>query len=76
MNAIVIGFAGRMQMIRAQQGLDPFGSTQSTPITDKPNGKATRHIPSPDKLPVLTPAAFDAMFPGKKTPRAKRARGR
>ena len=68
-NAIIIGYYGRNQMLQVMQGLDPKAGTQQQ---SRPNGKI-RTAPDPTKLKPLTPAAFDAMFPGKSTPAAKAA---
>ena len=69
-NAIVIGYYGRNQMLQVMQGLDPKGDARQQ--QPRPNGKI-RTAPDPTKLKPLTPAAFDAMFPGKSTPAAKAA---
>lgn len=52
-------------MLQAMQGLNPFAPAgQQQPEPSAATGKV-RYVPSPDKLPPLTPEAFDAMFPGK-----------
>lgn len=52
-------------MIQAYNGHDPFADARAV---GKPPGRATysRIAPDPSTLPVLTPEAFDAMFPGKR----------
>lgn len=63
-NAIIIGFYGRNKMLMAMQGVDPWAEPQQPERRPPANGKV-RSVPSPDKLPPLTPEAFDAMFPGR-----------
>lgn len=60
-NAILIGFAGRMRMVVAMQGGDPFSDSPPKSLQDP----KTRYVPPPDRLRPLTPEIFDAMFPGK-----------
>jgi hypothetical protein len=69
-NAIIIGFTGAMQRIAAENGADPFAPPK--PALQPPQRQYEHgHIPDPSKLPVLTPGAFDAMFPGKRPAQGK-----
>ena len=63
----MIGFTGRVKMVQAMQGTNPFADKSS-----KIRGPRARHVPPPDKLRPLTPEIFDAMFQGK----AKKVRER
>ena len=72
-NAIMVGFSGRVKMVQAMQGIDPFSDGSETP---KLKGPKARHIPPPDKLRPLTPEIFDAMFPGRVADGGKRVKGR
>jgi hypothetical protein len=69
-NAIIIGYYGRNKMLQVMQGLDP-----NAPQPSKPNG-SVKSLPSSDKLPPLTPEAFDRMFPGKPAKRTRPSKGK
>jgi hypothetical protein len=64
-HAIMVGFAGKVKLIQAQHGRNPFVADPSVP-QPRGRGKADPIVfPNPDKLPALTPSLFDAIVVGK-----------
>lgn len=66
-NAIIVGFNGKLKMIQVQQGINPYAA--KTPQLPPRERDSTVVVPfrivDHKKLPKLTPNAFDMMFTGK-----------